>query len=289
MLSYSSKLERLFDFLKKHKQPIIDLDYTKLEQDNVLLSKIGGLPYMPEGFVYPISIYENLHYAFICQFNLADVYATIGKTILPESGMLQFFVIDDYFFGGEPCPKEHISQVLYHPVVDFVLHHETPENMAMIHKNAYLQDYDFMPLSDVWQFDFSHDELMISLDDELALSQALQHSYADFDYRTQDLHSYFFPEIHDKDKPSLWAQVSDDLDNFNNHWESSCNYLLGYAKFMQYDYATVNAETLEKDYITLLELYADEPLGDMLLNWRIPRANLLSQDFSHILMHMDCT
>jgi uncharacterized protein YwqG len=287
MLAYSSTIEQVFDFFRQHKKTAIDLDYIKLDKDNVLLSKIGGIPYMPQGFVYPT--YDNLHYTFICQFNLADVYQKVGKTLLPESGMLQFFVINDYFFGGEPCKKEHISQVIYHPVVDLTYHCETPDNIAMIHHNPYLKDYDFMPLDQVWQFDFSSEELMLPLDDDLAITHALQHSYADFDYRTQDLHTYFFPDIRHPDKQELWSTVYDDLDTFNNHWESTCNYLLGYAKFMQCDYATIDSQTLDKDYVTLLELYADEPLGDMLLNWRIPKANLLKQDFSHILMHMDCT
>lgn len=57
-------------------------------------SKIGGLPHLPEGFVWPEFRGKSL--AFLAQVNLKDTMAFDKEHRLPEHGLLSFF-----FEGGE--------------------------------------------------------------------------------------------------------------------------------------------------------------------------------------------
>lgn len=56
-------------------------------------SKIGGYPHLPAGFEYP----QEAHfvYEFVAQVNLADL-ADSDQAILPPTGMLYFFIDDDF-------------------------------------------------------------------------------------------------------------------------------------------------------------------------------------------------
>lgn len=84
-------LERVADELVKIARPGIRIRThpTTEEEIPVGSSKMGGLPDLPIGMDWPVS---GVPMAFIGQFNLAEVHPFDQENLLPESGLLSFFL-----------------------------------------------------------------------------------------------------------------------------------------------------------------------------------------------------
>ena len=59
-------------------------------------SKVGGMPYLPAGTVYPTAPDGRPLY-FLAQLNFADMPRLEP---FPERGILQFYIYDDDLYGG---------------------------------------------------------------------------------------------------------------------------------------------------------------------------------------------
>jgi uncharacterized protein YwqG len=83
-------------------------------------SKIGGLPDLPEGWMYPL--FDGKPLAFLAQVNLAEIPTAIQRDPLPSIGIMYFFSVfgwqqedGDHHpdLSWERCNEPGFSQVLY--------------------------------------------------------------------------------------------------------------------------------------------------------------------------------
>jgi uncharacterized protein YwqG len=73
-------------------------------------SKLGGVPYIPEGGVPP----DDEPFAFIAQINFADLVLEP----FPRSGLVQFWVADDDVYGLFRDEPQSGFRCIYHPELD---------------------------------------------------------------------------------------------------------------------------------------------------------------------------
>lgn len=108
--------------LERTSKPAVWIDLKPVE-DNRWISKVGGLPYLPETSKWPVNVTSNAPLQFLAQINFAEVPETPGY---PREGMLQFFVSDDDLMGlnldSKNAEIENTSQktfrVVFFPKVD---------------------------------------------------------------------------------------------------------------------------------------------------------------------------
>lgn len=102
-------------------------------ESDILASKIGGIPFIPQGGEYPVHKENGERLHFLIQLNFAEIPHIEGY---PESGILQFFISDDKNYGvnwdnpqcqnswrtryykdiSNPMPLEAVKKMM--PVVD---------------------------------------------------------------------------------------------------------------------------------------------------------------------------
>jgi uncharacterized protein YwqG len=140
----------LFHFFdKKNKNERDDLKsvLTSLEKNEIVMevcdqnenlpenaSKIGGKPYLPSDFVWPV--YQNPNdgetrpLSFLCQINLSDVRPYDIEHMLPETGMLSFFYECEAFCWGFD-PKDHgCARVFYFENTENFVPFSIPDSLA---------------------------------------------------------------------------------------------------------------------------------------------------------------
>ena len=87
-------------------------------------SKLGGVPYRPLGAPWPVAKKGDYPLSFLAQLNLAELnQCGLHLPDFPSVGLLQFFVMDDMFYGAEDEPwmalngAQTFYRVLYWPSV----------------------------------------------------------------------------------------------------------------------------------------------------------------------------
>ena len=96
----------LKDMMRKTKKDVIRIDMAN-EPVTITSSKLGGQPYWSTDKVLP----ENM--LFLAQINFAEVPKT---KLLPEKGVLQFFIEDENCFGLFNGEKGY--KVIFHENTD---------------------------------------------------------------------------------------------------------------------------------------------------------------------------
>src|SRR5437764_367583 len=95
-----SRLLKDIDYLAR---PSIRLATTRVDEPTLKIgtSKIGGIPDLPPGFVWPQC--NGLPQSFLAQIHLADIAVYDADTLLPHVGMLWFFYdAQQQTFGENP-------------------------------------------------------------------------------------------------------------------------------------------------------------------------------------------
>jgi uncharacterized protein YwqG len=82
-------------------------------------SKLGGVPYLPAGFAYPLDRREGREHVplrFLAQLNFGEMPALEG---FPREGMLQFYIGNDEAYGldHETMTAQKGFRVVYHETV----------------------------------------------------------------------------------------------------------------------------------------------------------------------------
>jgi uncharacterized protein YwqG len=95
------------------KKSFVSIHLNAYDNSSVMRSKTGGTPYWPRGKPYPKDM------AFLAQINFEEVPAT---GVLPEKGMLQFFIKDDDVYGLDSGQNGYLA-----------VYHETLEPAGEIH------------------------------------------------------------------------------------------------------------------------------------------------------------
>lgn len=99
-------------------KPVIHMSLQKLgEPIHRHLSKVGGLPYWPVEKQYPTTPDGQPLY-LLAQINLSEV--PYASEILPQMGMLQFFLAEDNTYGMDfdDQTAQNLFRVVYHETTD---------------------------------------------------------------------------------------------------------------------------------------------------------------------------
>ena len=114
--------EELKRLVKNSIEMYADIDSEVLKSDS---SKIGGKPFLPAGFVWPVfddkedGVTRPL--SFFCQLNLSELSAFDKEKQLPSKGLLLFFYeCESFRWGFDPCDKGAARVFYFEDTADFV-------------------------------------------------------------------------------------------------------------------------------------------------------------------------
>lgn len=135
----------LFDIFKKNKNAGLDAAVSGLCKNEIVMdvdhdaqhiaphaSKIGGKPFLPADFVWPVFAGEDdvtRHLSFLCQINLADVKQYDLDDLLPGKGMLSFFYECEAFRWGFDPEDQGCARVFYFENTDGFAPTQWPEDI----------------------------------------------------------------------------------------------------------------------------------------------------------------
>lgn len=165
-------------------------------------SKIGGRPWLPRDFEWPIfenkDEGESYPLSFLCQINLSEVKEYDTDRLLPDHGMLYFFYeCESFCWGFDPEDKGSARVIYFENIEDFALI-DLPEGIS--------------------------DEHVVP---EMAVRFTAQKSYPK--YEELEIHSNI-----DCD----WEEYDDNLEKMGVDLESENHKLLGYADIIQNEMLT---------------------------------------------------
>ena len=226
-------------------------------------SKIGGLPYLPTGVEFPMTV-EGKELFFLAQINFAE---TPGLEPFPTEGILQFYINDDDWFGADPL---HPSVARNFQVLFF---EKTAADEQLLDRDfSWLRAYGELPV-------------------EPGVSYPLKFELAS---EAVPLTDYHFVQMMGEDLfvpfgEQQW-EVMDAYSKLNN---AGGHKLGGYAFFTQQDPRYRFSEALGTDWGLLFQLDSDPTIncmwGDMGVgNFFIKKEDLINRDFSNVLYHWDC-
>lgn len=233
-------------------------------------SKVGGVPYMPLDFKYPLDEreeYKGKPLAFLAQINFAQMPPLKG---FPSFGILQFFIGTDYLYGMDT------------------------ENLALqagfrvfFHRNIEREDRLLKQLPVQVEYEA---EAPIQKELKMEFTPAVSIiGWQDFRYEAEFLKAYQkeFPLTASFEE--IPAEVRDKMEEVCNAGGSRIG---GYPLFTQSDPRS-DDNAYAQDTVLLLQLDSDSETGiqwgdDGVCNFFITPHQLEELDFSHVLYHWDC-
>ena len=247
-------------------------------------SKIGGLPYWPNGVPFPVAdprgLAEDEGFALLAQLDLADFG---GDSRLPDHGLLQFFLTQDDVMGlffDEPNDTQKHFRVVWHEDIDPSVTEESVRAQGIL-----ASDPDgYFPIQG------EHVLRVRSVEQDITPSDVR------FDAAFKQVCTRLFGEGYDDPKRS-WADylTDDQLTEVSklDDGDGSQHRVLGYPFFTQYD--PRNEKDAETYDTLLLQLdtdfdassrvdWGDCGVGNFFINGEA----LASGDFSHVLFNWDC-
>lgn len=115
-------------------------------RDDSALSFLGGRPLAPVGLKWPAIIDQtgkDLPLTFIMQINCADIPAPARLGLMPDKGVLYFFL--DLVWGNNGC------RVLYEPDVTAVVEIATPDNLSPVYGDEGKYTFPWLPVDELPQ------------------------------------------------------------------------------------------------------------------------------------------
>jgi uncharacterized protein YwqG len=246
--------------LLKSRRPYIKiLPHTGVPQGR-WQSKIGGLPYLPEGMAYPLAS-DGSPLVLLIQVNFAEIPPL---TPFPEDGLLQIFIHDDGFYGLDldaPFNQSNF-RVRYIPL------HEIDESAAPL-------DFGILKDCNYEQLPFNPQQVY-ALDFEL--SQELPQPQG------SPFEQLMGPDFFGRFGARKWEV----LDAYSQAVQSGKHKIGGFAQFAQEDPRSPGSP-ME----LLLQLGSDSSIGCMwgdmgVANFFICPLDLARRDFSNVMYNWDC-
>ncbi len=92
-------------------------------------SKIGGKPSCPKDFTWPLNKLSEEPLGFVCQINMSEVQSVVPNSVLPKSGLMQFYCsLGETDLSTEQPPRA----VVFHPKVDALIETDFPEGIDLV-------------------------------------------------------------------------------------------------------------------------------------------------------------
>ena len=248
------------------------LDFTR--KPTLFNSKLGGIPYWPTDVAYPRTT-DGKPLALLAQLNCAGLPLTTELTsILPNQGMLQFFILPDELYGMDfdNQTNQNRFRVIYHPTVDYDVKplSRIPNSLELedfpVNGSILLEPTIYFDSANPLQYDFK--EHFVRAATELSIELPVDFS------------------LYDVLPDDMWEEL---LKNAAGHK------ILGYPFFTQSDprenrrYANYDTLLLQIDSDYDRHRRENVLFGDCgIANFFINREKLKQRDFSDVLYNWDC-
>ena len=258
-LNLPSELKAFEETIRSTAKSFIRILPQSAEQTDWWQSKIGGKPYFPIHETYPADL-EGNQLLFLAQINFDE---TPSLPPFPDSGILQFYISDDPFYGlkiDDPFYQDGF-RVVFHDQIHY-------QEDQLTTDFSFLRNFMPDPIDTQKSY-----PLKFQLEEEFVPTM---------DYHfDQLLGQDFFYQFGEKEW-ELWSE-------YNQHIRSAGHKLGGYAHFTQEDPRYMLTEPLR----LLFQLDTDQRIkcnwGDQgIANFFIDPENLKKRDFSRIYYHWDC-
>lgn len=255
-------------------KPVINITLKPAKDLPLWASKVGGKPYLPKDFEYPISS-NGIPLKLLAQINLSDVPS---NDFLPKTGILSFFIepaLGKYSYG-----QDHKNLNNQDGFRVFYFEDICDDNNQLMtdfseFESHWLHDDTYSPLSN------DNQNFAMSFDLDTEIISACDYHSAEHFFGINDYYQIY--NVKGDDKKLL---------RFLQKIDNSGHKLLGYPFFTQMDPRFENVQF--KDYILLFQLDSDEDYhimwGDCGVgNFFIHPDDLKNLDFSKVVYYWDCT
>jgi uncharacterized protein YwqG len=247
-------------------QPFVKIHFSPQPQLTAWQSKIGGTPYLPQGFAYPLGA-EGQPLQFLAQLNFTEI-PPLPK--FPTSGILQFYISPDedlYGANFDELEERENFRVLYFAEV-------LSDASQLVTDFSFLPEFDNSPLAGAAALTFTPAWAPIS----------------GGDYRFEESLGEIFAEVDDDE---LRWEYHEKVGNAEGH------HLGGYPGFTQEDPRVYQEEYRIYDCL-LLQFDSEHATGETggevdlmwgdsgIANFFITSAALEKLDFSEVLFNWDC-
>lgn len=254
-------------------KPVIHMEFN-IEPVELTDSKMGGVPYLPEGDEVPTD--ENGHQLrLLAQIRLADLPE--NKAGLPEEGLLQFWALDNDVVGLETDLDKMIEskghRVIWYPSVD-----ESVTEEAVLEKyHPYFDEKSYFPVQDIFGIRFAAGEESLSCSD----------------CRFDRIFAEIWNEIYPSDKISGYSELDVEIpDEMMDEIGGAGHKIGGYPMFTQWepregDMGNYKVLLLQIDSFGVEGkdiMRGDSGVG----NFFITPEDLEKREFSRVLYSRDC-
>lgn len=275
MPTVEERFRATVEALKEIKQDFYRLTLSQ-EDTSLMDSKVGGLPYLPEETSIPLAEDGTTPLRFLAQINLGHL---IGGLIPHATGILQFWIQDDDFYGMdvEDISSQKQSRVVFYPRVKPCL---SVSEVKELYPSLLSTVEKSLPIQPEVCFKITANKGSCAL------------SITDFhhDLYFVEKHNALFPDKPISDILDLLVQVEDEVSDILFDQEAG-HKMLGFADFTQDDPRSNDFNEhillfqLDSEFVGEEEiLWGDCGVG----NWFILPEDLEKGDFSKVLYHWDC-
>lgn len=282
-MSYDEIKPILEELKKRSSQEAFSLKINEARVPKLTDSKFGGVPYWDMKKSYPKDS-EGNSLMLLAQINFDN--DDFGS-LLPKSGMLQFFIgVDENYLFGMDFDKPYVQngfRVVYHEKINYDITEEDVLSLG-VSTNLEEKNEEFTPVYGTHALDV--EKKMVSI--------------GEVDYRFYSL----FHEIAKEKGISLkeGSMLYEYLDNaeYDELYEELCNtghWMLGYPYFTQYDPREAGKDSryydtllfqMDSDYSKAgndLVLWGDCGVGNFFIN----KEDLKNCNFDKVLYNWDCS
>jgi hypothetical protein len=249
-------------------------------QTTLTESKIGGLPYLPKGNA-ALQNTDGKHLRLLAQINCTDLK---GLEHFPSTGILQFFILDNWEFGIENGRDGYA--VRYYPEIS---EHYTEAELAEYYR-PYAEDEECFPILQECKLQFRLTEQAPVLDHATCVmlcGKYLAEHGIEVDYHTKE----HLQRVVQHEYENEFSTYDKEDDGEENH--SQCG---GYPYFTQNDPRDEDKGLADYNVLLFqLDSSFDEDgeeivmIGDMgVMNFFIRQDDLQRRDFSDVLYSWDC-
>lgn len=276
-------VEKLSSFLKKQtKKTAVKLVPDTQSKLDIFNSKIGGLPYWDFKKEYPVDE-DGVKMQLLCQLNFSE--CKVKNTVLPKSGMLQFFISEKDSLYGINFENQTVQKnwrVVYHSRIDKKV---TAAKIKKLNINEYVNENN-TPILKHCALKFEEAEFYMPSSNpgfETLVTKGVEKVTG----------TYFKGTVYDLLGPSNFNPYAED---FYRTFSCTENSMLSYPEFTQQDprenLSKKDAKYFDTLLLQLVSTSADGSImswGDVgIANFFINSKALKEKDFSNILYNWDC-
>jgi len=260
-----------------------DVAYIELKNEKPGLtdSKLGGVPYLPEGGEFPVDD-KGRQLKLLAQINLEDLE---GMEDLPSKGLLQFFTFIDDVYGidFEDFTNQNTFRIVYYEDINCDV---KEEDLAEKYSPYFDEEDPCFPFEGEFKMEFEVDREGMSF----------------WDYRYDDLFVQKYNEVFPDDTIDTILDVEemediedeDFFDELMDELGGNGNKVGGYPAFTQedprgydyegYDTLLLQIDTIDDDDEDIHIMWGDSGV----CNFFIDREKLRNRDFSDVIYNWDC-